>query len=548
MTPVPGNPLHLLLRFVVAAHMLLVGAAAAQAQTASLPDKLFISEFLVEGNTVLARTTVETAVMPFLGPDRVIADVYAARDALAKAFETAGFLAVSVDAERIDPVVTDTGPGWVAVLRVAQGPVARLKVTGARYNLPSKVIEATPSVAEGQVLNFPNLQQDLARVARFAGASVTPVLRPGRDPGTMDVELKIKDELPLAAWAELSNDESADTSPRRLELGFRYDNLFQAQHGLTARFISSPLNRDEVEVATLSYSLPFGSSAAGDDRLSLYVVHSNSRVQADTGTGVIGKGDTLGLRWTRVFTPAPEFMHNLSLGADFKALQEDSDATGSRPLHYLPLSAQYGAVRPDDSGRWQFGATLNAGLRVLNDRRVDCQGFGGADQFACKRAGASPSFLRWGGSLQREQRLDTFGLAGWRAEARLEFQFANEPLIGNEQFYIGGADSVRGYFASEQGGDDGARASFELATPRLTPEDWPLVVTALAFVDAGMVRRREALPGETERSGIAGAGLGLRVSWSRRLSGALDVARALRAGTRTPDGAHRVHGNLRLEF
>jgi len=505
----------------------------------ALPASLLIAEFRIEGNTVLTPELIEATVAPHLGPGKAPADIQVARDALARAYEQAGWQAVAVEAERIDPVMTPDGPGWIAVLRVAEGPVSQLKVSGAAYNLPSKVAQAMPSVQAGRPLDFNRFQQDLARVAQLAGVNVTPVLRPGRDPGTMEVELKLKDELPLAAWAELNNDDSPDTSPRRLELGVRYDNLFQLQHGLTARFINSPLNRHEVEVATLSYSLPL----AGDDRLSLYAVHSNSQIQANTGTGVIGKGDTLGLRWTRLFSTTPELQHNLTLGIDVKHLAEDSSATGSRPLHYVPLSGQYTMVLPDDSGRWSIGSSITLGQRWLNQRSVDCQGYGRADQFACKRAGATPDFLRWGATLQREQ-----PLGRWRLNLRAELQLANEPLIGNEQFYLGGADSVRGYYASEQGGDEGARASAELGSPRLTPADSPLDLSALGFVDAGWTRRLQALPGEPAPSGLLGAGLGLRLRWTRHLSGALDWARTFRPGPRTPDNAHRLHGSLRIDF
>jgi hemolysin activation/secretion protein len=533
--------------------LVLFAASSLRAQVPAAPqggaDTLFVAEYVLEGNTLLPVATVELALEPFLGPDRSPGDILAARDALAKALEAAGYLGASVEEERrglADP--TDPTQGWVVAFRLMPGPVERLRISGAQYNLPSRIREAVPSAAEGQVLNFPRFQEDLARVAGLAGTKVTPVLRPGRNPGTMEVELKVADELPLAAWAELTNDDSPDTSPRRLELGLRYDNLLQRQHSLTARYITTPLQTKEVKVLSLSYGWPGEALAGGSERWSLFAVVSQSEVQANTNTGVIGSGNTLGLRWTRIFPALGDFSHNLTLGMDYKDLKEDSQATGSRPLRYLPLSLQYGANLADSSGRWQFGASVNAGLRWLNDKRLTCQGVEDVDAFACRRAGASPDFIRLGATVRREQDLAGLGLAGWNLDLRGELQLAGEPLIGNEQFYAGGADSVRGYYASEQGGDDGLRVSVEFQGPRWAALDGRAGLQALAFLDGAYLRRQGALPGESAQAGLAGAGLGLRLNWRRNFSASVDWARTLRAGPRTPDKAHRLHANLRVEY
>ncbi len=530
------------------------GGVSAQGMD-KLPASLLLNEIRVEGNTVLPPEAIERAVTEYLGPDRKLDDVYAAQDALARVYEAAGYVSASVRAVRLDPVEMEWGKGWIVVLQVVEGRVERLKVTGAQYNAPSEVKGKTPSVAEGTVPHFPSLQKDLAQVAAMSDLTVTPVLRPGRDPGTMEVELKVEDKLPLHAWAQLTNEQSPDTTPRRLELGMRYDNLFQAQHSLSLRYITTPLKTDEIKVTALSYSLPFGG---GDDRLTAYLVRSDSKVVTDTGTGVVGKGTTVGLRQSKTLPGADgaeksDDFERISYGADLKRLDELSSfgdvPTGSKPVTYLPFSLQYVGMFPQNSGRWQLSSTLTASFAGVMDHKVEC-GVDATtnqtrylDQFDCRRSGATSSFLTWNSSIKREQKIGK-----WMALGRLNFQFASSPVLSSEQFYVGGSDSVRGYYQSEAGGDDGASASIEIYTPRVTPDSWRWSLKFLAFIDTGWARTQQPLPGQVTDYRLLGKGVGMRMEFGKDLSGSLDWGRAMLPGPRSRDGASRLNAEIKAEF
>src|SRR5262249_19605636 len=55
-----------------------------------------IERFDVVGNTLLSPSEVDGALAPFVGADKRLADVEAARNALQKAYDAAGFLTVAV--------------------------------------------------------------------------------------------------------------------------------------------------------------------------------------------------------------------------------------------------------------------------------------------------------------------------------------------------------------------------------------------------------------------------------------------------------------------
>ncbi|MBK7767153.1 MAG: ShlB/FhaC/HecB family hemolysin secretion/activation protein [Sulfuritalea sp.] len=189
---------------------------------------------------------------PFSGRTSVSPTSRKAREALERAYHEAGYLTVLVDIpeQRINS-------GAVS-LRVTEGRVERLKVAGNRYTSRGEIRADTPSLAPGEVPNFTEVQQELAKAQR-ADRKLTPLLRPGKAPGTVEVELKVDDNLPLHGAVEINNKQSPDTTRRRLEASLRYDNLWQKGHSVGLSFQNSPLNTDQVEVYTGTYSLPLGS-------------------------------------------------------------------------------------------------------------------------------------------------------------------------------------------------------------------------------------------------------------------------------------------------
>ncbi|EGK70076.1 Hemolysin activation/secretion protein [Methyloversatilis universalis FAM5] len=514
---------------------------SASAQDAGRFD---ILEFVVEGNTVLPPEAVERAVYPHLGPRRNAADVNAAAAALEKAYQDAGYMTVAVG---IPEQATDSG---VITLEVTEGRIERLRVTGAEYTLPSAVRDAAPSLAEGGVPHFPDVQEDLGRLGRNADLRVTPLLQPGRIPGSVNVELRMEDSSPLHGSIELNNKRSADTETGRLEATLRYDNLWQRRHSIGLTYFSSPRNRDEVEVFGLNYAAP-----VGDGILAAFFARSNSNVPTQFDTASLGRGDTLGARYVR---PLPDrgrgFFHSISLGLDYKDNDQDTRGIGgtafviSQPVRYWVMSAQYGITLPFESGaRLRLGTTLSAGSTGLNERYIDCNGVR-AEQFACRRAGATPSFF-----VSRFELEGSYPFAGgWLVSARADAQRTSDPLINSEQFSAGGVDSVRGYLESERMGDEGERLRLELATPTRPFFDAAFALNALMFYDWAGVRIREAFAGQDPRSALESAGLGLRLLTPRGFKLHADWAYALRDGAvgngRTREGDHRLLLKLAYEF
>lgn len=501
-----------------------------------------ILEYQVEGNSVLPALDIERSVYPHLGPGRTAREVDAARAALEKAYHDAGYLTVVVE---IPEQKVEEG---VVTLRVMEGKVDRYKVRGAQYTLPSKVREATPSMAAGGVPNFNEVQEDLARLGRNPDLRVNPLLRPGARPGTVEIELAMEDKAPLHGSLEANNKEGADTDAGRLEAAVRYDNLWQLRHSIGVNYFVAPTEPNQVEVWGVNYAMPLGPAT-----LAGYFVRSNSDVPTVFDTQSLGKGDTAGLRWIRPLPPRGGFYHSLSLGFDYKDSEQTTlllggAATIDQPLRYWALATQYSGGYAGEQGQWKFGAGFVFGPRDANQRDVTDSAGNAVDQFENRRPGARPNFGLF--RLDVEYR-HSFG-GGWVATGKLDLQRAGGPLVNTEQFSAGGIDSVRGYLEGERQGDDGTRFSLTLLTPPFASLGESLPLSGLAFYDMARLRTREALAGQQEHARLAGTGLGLRIGESRGASAELLWARALYDGAsgegRTRAGDDRALVRVKYEF
>lgn len=459
---------------------------SARAQgTAPAKQRFDVMEYQVEGNTVLDTETIERAVYPYLGEGLDIDSVEAARAALEKAYHDGGYGLVTVD---IPPQKVAAG---VVRLNVVQARISRVRVVGSRYYSQQRILELVPGLAEGSVPNFGEVQQQLAQVNTSADGRVTPLLRPGKTPGTTEVDLQVEDAMPLHGNAELNNAHAPNTSALRANAGLRYGNLFQRGHTIGLQVQASPQDLDEVKVFVGSYSLP-----AWGGTLAFSAVKSDSASYVGAGVGVFGSGKVLGARWT---LPLPaddpqKFLASLTLGVDWKDSQQtialtadssDSSSSASSsntPIHYVPFSINYGAARFDAQGSTEYGAGLVFAVRDFASRQ---------QQFQDKRYEAHSNFALVKFNAARTQKLP----ADTSLYLELEGQVTGDPLVSNEQYVAGGADSVRGYLESTQVGDLAFKGTVEFRTPNFGKPQSSLEFWQFrTFFDAAYLRILEALP------------------------------------------------------
>lgn len=511
-------------------------AAHAQEQAAQFDPRaqaaqFDIFEYRVEGATLLPEIAVERAVYPHLGEGKTLADVEQAREALEKAYHAAGWLTVLV---AIPPQKVDEK---MVRLAVTEAPVERLRVVESRYFSLGEIKAGVPELAEGAVPNFPRMQKELAALNKSSDRRVTPVLRPGKTPGTVEVDLKVQDQLPLHGNVELNDRYSQDTTRTRLTASLRWDNLWQKQHGLGITVQTAPEATEESRVFSASYTWPLASG----DYLAFYAVKSDSDVAAVGTLNVRGNGTIAGARYIKPLRSRWDgFFHTATLGADYKDFSQSvaliDGGSFDSPLRYLPFTLGWDGTRLSEGRTTRVGVSFNFQMRgLVADER----------EFADKRYKGRPDYSYLRGSFSHEETWPS----GWGVALRGSWQVAAQPLVSNEQFAIGGADTVRGYVESAALGENGLAFSLEARTPNYAKRIGETLdaLYLLAFFDGGEVRVREPITAAA-RYTISGAGLGLRLKGWHGVFAGLDWAVALNDLGGVRRGDDRAHFRLGYEW
>jgi len=510
-------------------------ASAEQQAAPEQPATFDLLELRVKGNNLIDKKQLERTIYPFLGLKKSVDNVEAARATLEELYKTQGYQTVSVDIPEQDV------KNGIVYLQVVEGKISRLRVKDARYFSLGKIKAGVPELAEGNVPNFPKMQKQLAELGiESPDRQIQPVLRAGDTPGTLEVDLKVKDELPLHGKVELNGRNTSTTSRLRLVSSLRYENLWQAMHSASLMYQVSPENSAEVDVWAGTYALPLFSS---DARLAFYGVSSSSSAQiASAGAlSVIGIGNIYGARLVKPLTPINDYFHSATLGVDYKDFQEDVNLIGAdnirTPISYLPFMAQYsGSLRTKES-ETTFDVGAHFSVRGLGNEQK---------QFEEKRYLAKANYVYLTGDLRFQHELPL----GMEAVSRVAGQVSDTPLISNEQFSMGGAESVRGYFETQSLADDALFGSLELHSPHLGAADWEYLnnLKLLTFVDVAKGWVKNPLPGNSAGDFISSAGIGMNFQMWKHLSGVLNVGFPFNALGPVKSGDPRLHFNIATDF
>lgn len=502
-----------------------------------------IHEIRITGNTLLPKQTLEDVTSTFTGSGKTAADVEKIRMAVEKTYREWGYPTVLVN------IPDQNASDGVIELSVVEGRIRHVRINGNRYFTMDKIARDLPIFAPGEILYLPDAKKQLNKINMNPDLKVKPVLVPGRDPGTVDVELNVSDKLPLHGSLELNNRASHNTSALRANGVIHYDNLWQKEHSLSVQFQTSPEEPDETQALSLSYLIhaPWNYNHL----VAAYGVFSDSQVAFGEGFQVKGKGHLGGLRYVMPLKGSEVFTHNVTLGIDYKKFKDvlyfgGVDAkTDVTPVSYVPLSFVYQAARMNADSK----ITCNAGLTLIpRGMAMD------VDEYENKRFKARGNPVIFKAGMEYAAGLPF----GFGLNIKADGQITDQPLVSNEQYSAGGMESVRGYKESEESGDNAVFGSVEIATPewvrffrsnKTAQDETPRYkFRSYAFFDLAYLNNRSQLPNENQPGMIQAAGLGFRGYLTRYFVYECDWGLALNRTDKTEAGDSRIYFRTKLAF
>lgn len=557
-----------------------------------------VSHYEIIGNTVLAPAILARAMTNIdgaFGTNVSFGGIRAVVTELQKAYRDRGYVTVSVGLPQ--QKLTNA----MVKIRVTEGRLEAIEVKGNHYFSSNNVMSVLPSLHTNIILNAQILQAELNRANGNHNRQIYPVIAPGPDPGTSELTLKVKDQLPLHAKVELNNESSPGTPDLRVNTSAVYENLWQSEHAFGLQYSFSPevykstspyaeqaygaqgtnnpyskqynsANHwnfyDQPAVANYSffYRLPLGPPvaiqdvmagkpgsfgydeathkfnlppASGQPDLTFFASRSTidgglvttmpdtflfynptndlSLVQRTVQQDLTVNND-VGFRLSVPLPATDDFQSSVSGGLDLKDYQLTSFAingftyyageldnvngsaitnpivshyyvpvptTVSR-LNYLPVALRYDASLQDSLGltTWGLGISVNTWFSASTTTSSGSS-LSGLKSLQTITA-SSQSTGYWvvlNPSFSQQFAIHT----NWILTARADGQWASEPLISNEEFGIGGVNSVRGYHEGEVFGDDGWHFSLDQKTPPaligMVDGSLPLVVSGTVYMD-----------------------------------------------------------------
>mgnify|MGYP001204038513 CR=1 FL=1 len=529
------------------------------------PASMTLSKINVEGNTILTQDKIDAILDKYKGVAFQFKDVDQARGELEQAYHAAGYPTVLVN------VPEQTVEQGSVTLQVIEAPLIEINMTGQEHYRKHRILEKLPSVQIGTVLYEPKFAKELSAINANPDLQVAPVLKPGTEPGTVNLELKVKDRLPVHGKLEADNRGSITTPQNRLLAEVQHTNLFGGDEILTVNTVQTPTDWGAVQNYGASFVYPVKWP---DHLLAVYASKSQSKsvlagaaisVGGGSDVAIAGNATVAGFRYIFPFFSGGENTHQLSLGVDYKRL-EQTDATFpdggtavvKSPVQYTPASAAYTGFYPDRLGLTKLALSAKgyvAGM-IPGGAKEDFAASNNPDQPG-NRQGSTGTFAVLQGGLDRAQPLP----GGFTLALHADGQWGSQPLIPAEQYFSGGFDTVRGYLQSEAIADHAVRGRAELTTPevlsipidriwqRRRSADYTIRVKFAAFYDVAQLWVQEAQPGQTSQFRLEGVGGGIRVKLPKDVGQLIiDQGVALQDTANTKRGDSFVHFSVGLTF
>lgn len=517
-------------------------AAGAGGALAQAEGKVRVERFEVSGNTLLPSSAIDAALARWQG-ERTLAELQEAARALQALYAEAGYGAV------VAWLPEQSVSGGRVQLRVLEGKVARVTVTGAERSAPEAIRRAVPGLREGQTPRVAELDAQIQFANDTPARQLALTLEAGAQPGDVDARVVVTEQPPAAWTVALDNTGNAQTGRVRVAVGWRHAALWGLDHQASVQYQTSLDKPSAVSIFSGSYSIPLYGQGL---RVDLYAARSDVD-GGTTATAVgplqfVGKGNVAGLRLSRLLPRLGAFDQRVALALDrreylndcrIEGLPEGACGAAGESVAVSPLALEYTVQR---GGERPLGANVSVIRNLPMGGRHD-----DAASFEAARAGAPRGYtvLRGG------------GFAAWpsgdsgKLQVRMLFQLTGDALVSGEQFGLAGSQVVRGYAEREVTGDSALMLGLDWFGSERVIESgrWLTGWRWTAFAEAGAVRNRlgaECLGGATRCTlaalGVGWRGVGQGVQWRA------DLAVPLKDGNSTEKNEPRLHVSAQFEF
>jgi len=452
--------------------------------------RVFVREFRITGNTVIATEELKKVVAPFENREVTNNELEELRKRLTLLYINKGYInsgAVIPDQKVVDNTIE---------IRIIEGKLERIEIQGTKRFKP-KYFTSRLELSAGPPLNVRNVESELQILLQDPLVEqIKAQLVPGDKPGEAVLKADVKEAPPWDFGLVLDNKIPPSLGEERL--------LIQgALYNLARRGDALFMQLDEAEGIKNDFKLRYRVPLTPKD-LALNFYYENGRAEIveepfdelNIETKLQKYGIQLGgpviRKPNQTFTLAGLFEHTdteSTLDGDpfsFSPGVQDGDATVS-VFRFIQDWVQRSANQV-----LSFRSTISFG--------VDCCGATINDAVGVPDS----QFTSW---IPQFQWVRRFGKRGHQVYFRVDGQMSSAGLLPVEKFTVGGLDSVRGYRTNQLVKDQGYTASFQYQLPIFRNPVGKRNLQFAAFIDTGAAKDKD-LP-NPEPTSLTGVGVGL---------------------------------------
>jgi hemolysin activation/secretion protein len=407
-----------------------------------------VRSFKFVGNKLLTSDQLNKALASFTNRQLTLNQLREAADTVTTTYREAGWtVRAFLPKQEID--------GGVVTLQIVEAVFGGAFLQGTapeRIEVTRLVNMAEAILTKGQPLHANDIDRTLLLLDDLPGVNVTGNLIEGQRDGESNLALSAVDDALLTGNASVDNQGSRSTGTDRLSLNLNLNS----PAGMGDLLSLNSLKTQGSDYQRLAYNVPVGYTGW---RAGLHASNLNYRVITDDFASLNPNGTAITRGWDISYPLLRSQLKNINLALSYDDKQFDNTSNNVTTSYGIKAyNATLSANQIDD---WASGGstTASAGL-TAGDKSTESR------------------YTKISLSLSRLQSLTTDLSLYVAANA----QATNKNLDSSEKMYLGGANGVRAYPASEAGGSEGNTFTVELRQ-RLDH-----YITLTGFYDYGMVK------------------------------------------------------------
>ena len=509
-----------------------------------------VNQVEVTGSTLFGSKEIDPLIQPLRGQTVSIQTLQAVVNKITELYIQGGYITSYAELE-----TARLGEGIVSI-RVIEGRIAEIRVSGLRRLNPDYVCSRLRSATAAPV-NANRLEENLrllkidplfksveAILQRSNPEGDTQGANPPQDSQTPQqdsqtpqqdsqtpqqdspagqsiLQILVVEANPINVELDFNNHVPSTIAEQQATVGFRYRDLtglgdeiaFSYSVGLNV----TDFPRADLNLYDLTYRVPLN---AQEGALQFRAVYSTSAITAAEFDqfGFRGNAESYEVVYRQPLIRSLREEFALSVGFTFQNSQSfifdnqpnpfelGPDANGYSRTRVLRLGQDY--VRRDPQGAWALQSQFNIGLGILD---------------ATQNSGSIPDgqFFSWLAQVSRFQDLGN----DFKLIVKSGLQLSTDPLLSSQQFFLGGASSLRGYPPNTRRGDNGASLSIEGRIPIFRNRLGGPIFQIAPFVELGYVWDDAANPNpQSDTRFLSDLGVSFVYQPNDRLSLQLDLA------------------------